>query len=116
MERPHSAAALREEINRSPLKPTGLTEQDGQILVETEAGSDPFDGVFILRPAMALSQLMPELETREGRILTHDGFLTNVKKVCVAGDAAGAPYQIAKAVGDGNAAALALNKLLDEKE
>lgn len=116
VEKPHAVAALGQEIHHSPLKPTGLTEQAGKIFVETEAGSDPFDGVFILRPAMALSQLMPELETREGHILTHDGFLTSVERVCVAGDAAGAPYQIAKAVGDGNAAALALNRMLDKKE
>lgn len=112
-EKKHDIEALGQEIQVSPLRPVGLTAQAGQVLVETEAGSDAFDGVFVLRPAMAMNQLMPELDTADGRILTRDGFQASVDRVCVAGDALGAPYQIAKAVGDGNAAALTLNKLLD---
>lgn len=112
IEKKHDISALNSSISVSPVRPAALQERDGQIYVNEEA----FDGVFVLRPAMAMSQLMPELKTENGHILTHDGFLTSVSKVCVAGDAAGGPYQIAKAVGDGNAAALMLNKLLDENK
>ena len=110
IEKKHDTAALNSEISLSHQKPETLESRDGQIYLNDQS----FDGVFILRPAMAMSQLMPELETENGHIRAHDGFLTSVDRVCVAGDAAGTPYQIAKAVGDGNAAALMLNKQLDE--
>lgn len=113
-EKSHDTSFLREEITRSSRKPVGLKRLKEKILVETDEGNDAYDGVFILRPAMALSQLIPELETENGRILTHEGYLTSLPRVCVAGDAAGTPYQIAKAVGDGNAAALSLIKMLDQ--
>lgn len=114
-EKKHPMDALQEEIIRSPFQPLGITAADGRIMIETEAGSDGFDGVFILRPAMALSQLMPELATDEkGGILSHDLYRTSLDKVFIAGDLQGMPYQIAKAVGDGNAAALMLARELDE--
>ena len=108
-EKKHDLSRLSEKIAVSEKKPLSLASENGQILLDGEA----FDGVFILRPAMALSQLMPELEREDGRILSYDGFFTSVKNVFVAGDALGAPYQIAKAVGDGNMAALAIAKALD---
>ena len=114
-EKPHETGALKPEIDRSPLKPLGLTAEGGRILIETEAGSDAYDGVFILRPAMALSQLMPELETDEkGKIRTWDQYRTSLDNVMIAGDLQGPPYQIAKAVGDGNITALLLIRQLDK--
>ena len=112
-EKKHSTGGLKEEIILSPLKPLALTREQ-QIMVETEAGADGYDGVFVLRPAMALSQLMPELEMENGKILTHDQYRTSLDRVMIAGDLQGSPYQIAKAVGDGNIAALMLAKQLDE--
>jgi len=112
IEKKHDTAALNPAITVAEEKASSISARDGQIYVNDTA----FDGVFVLRPAMALSQLMPELETKDGHILTHEGFLTSVKNVCVAGDAAGTPYQIAKAAGDGNAAALMLNKMLDDDQ
>jgi len=113
-EKAHPTGGLKEEIILSPLKPLSLTQEQQQIMVETQAGADAYDGVFVLRPAMALSQLMPELETENGKILTRDQYRTSLDRVMIAGDLEGAPYQIAKAVGDGNIAALMLAKQLDE--
>jgi len=112
-EKKHDVSALKPEIIQSPLRPLALSRREEQILVETAEGEQGYDGVFVLRPAMALSQLMPELETVDGRIALYDGYLTSMKGVAVAGDLQGAPYQVAKAAGDGNAAALMLIKQLD---
>ena len=56
---------------------------------------------------------MPEVTNENGRILTDDQGRTNLPRVCAAGDIAGMPYQMAKAVGDGCKAALSLVKMLD---
>ena len=65
---------------------------------------------------MALSQLLPELRTEQGHILRDAAGQTSLPLVCAAGDAAGMPYQAAKAAGEGNVAALTLARLLDEKD
>ena len=66
------------------------------------------DGVFILRPAIAPSTLFPGLETDGAHIVTGRNQETNYKGCFAAGDCTGRPYQIAKAVGEGNTAAHAM--------
>ncbi len=78
----------------------------------TDKGEHPVDAVFILRPAIALTQLLPELETDKGAVHIDADGMTSVPGVFAAGDIAGAPLQVAKAVGDGNRAALAAAKWL----
>ena len=63
------------------------------------------DGVFILRPAIAPATLFPGLETDGAHIKVGRGQETNYKGCFAAGDCTGRPYQIAKAVGEGNVAA-----------
>ena len=66
----------------------------------------PFDGVFIFREAMALSSLLPGLET-EGAFIRVDRMMrTSVPRVYAAGDCTGLPLQVAKAVGEGCVAGL----------
>lgn len=110
---PHDLAVLRPQIARMPGKPVSLSREGEKIRVATETESRAYDGVFILRPAMAMAQLMPEVTNENGRILTDDQGRTNLPRVCAAGDIAGMPYQMAKAVGDGCKAALSLVKMLD---
>ena len=76
----------------------------------------PVDGVFILRPGVAPDMLLPGLETDRGTIVTDREMRTNVPGVFAAGDCTGAPYQIAKSVGEGNIAALSAVKYLDSKK
>ena len=116
VESAHDFSALHENIRSIREKPISLERTESGILLKTKERAETYDGVFVLRPAMAMSQLMPELETEDKKIKIHDGYKTSVKNVCIAGDLQGAPYQIAKAVGDGNAAALLLNKMLDEEQ
>lgn len=74
------------------------------------------DGVFILRSGVAPAQLLQGLEIRNGAIVTDRSMATSVPGVFAAGDCTGVPYQLPKAVGEGNVAALSAVKFLDSKE
>ena len=72
------------------------------------------DGVFILRPAIAPSTLFSGLELDGAHIKVDRNQETNYKGCYAAGDCTGRPYQIAKAVGEGNVAAHAILERLSE--
>lgn len=74
------------------------------------------DGVFILRPAIAPSTLFSGLELDGAHIKVDKNQETNYKGCFAAGDCTGRPYQIAKAVGEGNVAAHAMLERLSELE
>ena len=76
---------------------TGL-EADGALL--------PCAGVFILRRAVAPTDLLPTLETEEGVIKVDRRMATNILGVFAAGDCTGGPLQVSKTVGEGHVAAL----------
>lgn len=63
------------------------------------------DGIFCLRDSVALSSLLPKLETENGHIVVDRSMATNLPGVYAAGDCTGRPYQYTKAVGEGNIAA-----------
>ena len=65
----------------------------------------PVDGLFILRNAVAPGTLVPGLATDGPHIVVDRKQRTNVPGVYAAGDCTGRPYQITKAVGEGNVAA-----------
>ncbi len=72
------------------------------------------DGVFFLRNAVAHSALMPGLLTDGAHIIVDRAMATNKRGCFAAGDCTGRPYQIAKAVGEGNTAAHSLLDYLAE--
>ena len=74
----------------------------------------PCAGVFILRDAVAPTDLLPQLETEHGVVKVDRAMATNVEGVFAAGDCTGAPLQIAKAVGEGHIAALSACEYLDK--
>ena len=115
-EKEHDTAALHPRVCQRAEKPVALEQSGQQVTVKTESGNRVYDGVFVLRPAVALSQLVPRLETNNGIIVTDADGCTNIPRVYAAGDAAGLPYQIAKAVGEGNRAALKMAKDMDTEE
>jgi len=63
------------------------------------------DGVFLLRASIAPAQLAPGLELEGGYIKVDGHMATNLPGVYAAGDCTGQPLQLAKAVGQGQAAA-----------
>ncbi len=106
IEKPHAIDELSKQIEVIREKPLAL-HQDGQgIRLETDKGQYTADGVFVLRPAVAMTQLMPEVESQKNVIVVDKDLMTNVPGVFAAGDILGNPLQAAKAVGDGNHAAL----------
>ena len=103
------------EILKSPVK-----KLDGGMKCDsvelTDGTKIDVDGVFILRPAIAPSTLFGGLEIDGAHIVVDRNQETNYKGCFAAGDCTGRPYQIAKAVGEGNAAAHAILERLAEAD
>ena len=113
----------------SPQPPVGLDEgipyvKAGRLAVrgeqtvtglETDGALIPCSGVFILRQAVAPTDLLPTLETEAGYIKVDRRMATNVEGVFAAGDCTGVPLQVSKAVGEGHVAALSACEYLDQK-
>ena len=66
----------------------------------------PVDGVFIIKDTVSVTRLVPGLNYENGGIVTQRDMSTSVPGVFAAGDCTGKPYQLAKAAGEGNIAAL----------
>jgi thioredoxin reductase (NADPH) len=65
-------------------------------------------GVFIFRPTIAPSSLLPGLaQTADGYVQVNADMRTNIAGVYAAGDMTGKPLQVVKAAGQGQVAALA---------
>ena len=83
-----------------------LARQEGRIAVATREGLRLYDGVFVFRPAVAPDRLLPGLQTEGPFIAVNRRMQTSLPRVYAAGDCTGQPLQIAKAVGEGNIAAI----------
>ena len=84
--------------------------------LEADGADIPCAGIFILRQAVAPTDLLPQLETENGAIKVDRRMATNVDGVFAAGDCTGGPLQVAKAVGEGHTAGLSACEYLDEKQ
>ncbi|MCD8364316.1 MAG: NAD(P)/FAD-dependent oxidoreductase [Clostridiales bacterium] len=71
----------------------------------TDGSEIPVDGLFCLRNAVAPTALLPGLQMDGAHIVVDRRMRTNLPGCFAAGDCTGRPYQIAKAVGEGNVAA-----------
>ena len=111
----YSSESPKVEILEKPIK-----KLDGQMKADSVETSDgrkiDVDGVFILRPAIAPSSLFTGLELDGAHIKADRNQETNYKGCYAAGDCTGRPYQIAKAVGEGNVAAHAILERLSEAD
>ena len=109
----YEPAAETSELLASPLKKlSGMFKCDSAELFD--GTKLDVDGVFILRPAIAPASLFPGLETDGAHITVGRSQETNYKGCYAAGDCTGRPYQIAKAVGEGNVAAHSILEYLSE--
>lgn len=70
--------------------------------------------VFITRDVEPVGNLVDGLAVEEGHIVVNRDFQTNVAGIFAAGDCTGKPYQVPKAVAEGQLAALSAVKYLDE--
>ncbi len=97
-----------------PIRSVGGQERVTEI---TSGGEEiPVDGLFCLRNALAPQTLVPGLQTQGSRIPVNVAMETNLPGCYAAGDCVGRPYQIAKAVGEGNVAAHSILEYLDKLE
>lgn len=104
-------ADFLEEIGCTVLRfeQNGRYEISGGMKADTvtfKGESHPVDGVFIIKDTVSVTRLVPGLEYRDGGIVTGRSMATSVPGVFAAGDCTGKPYQLAKAAGEGNIAAL----------
>ena len=90
-----------------PGTPKALAAQpDGRILLTTDLGEKAYDGIFIFRPAVAPGSLLPGIELDGSFIRVDRRMAVNIPYAYACGDCTGHPLQIAKAVGEGNIAAI----------
>ena len=71
----------------------------------TDGSTIDVNGVFVIRPAVAPGRLLPGLEIDGASIVVNRKMETNKPGCYAAGDCTGRPYQLTKAVGEGNIAA-----------
>lgn len=90
----------------------------GMKLEKVEFGDETaeVDGIFILRGFVTPSTLVHGLKTENGHIFVDRNCATNVSGIFAAGDCTGRPYQIAKAIGEGNVAAHSAVEYLGNRE
>ncbi len=97
---PQNVFRLRDE------RPLSLRRENNQIVLATDHGAFPYDGVFIFRPTMVLDTLLPGVALDGAFIKVDRQMATNLPHIYACGDCTGQPFQIAKAVGEGNIAAI----------
>lgn len=97
-------------------QPTALKPRGN--LVEVDAGQKKIQvkGVFIIRKNLSPATIIQRLKMKNNFIFVDDKMATSIKGVFAAGDCTGAPFQIAKAVGQGQVAALSAVKYLSKEE
>lgn len=107
-------APQAENIELGSGRPKAIVGDDRVHGVQTTEGEISVDGVFILSEVTPAEQLIPGLDIQDGAILVDAQMKTSIPGVFAAGDCTGRPYQLAKAVGQGQVAALSAVKYLDE--
>jgi thioredoxin reductase (NADPH) len=96
-------------------RPTRLERVDAQIWVSLPGEDLKVDAVFIYKNSVSPHTLLEGLAS-DGRHVTVDRHMaTDVPGVFAAGDCTGEPYQTAKAVGEGQVAALQAVRFLRER-
>ena len=83
-------------------------------IIEEKQTSREVDGVFIFRKGTSPTGLIPDLDMDKHHVRVDKNMQTNLPGIFCAGDCTGPPYQISKAVGEGQVAALSAVKYLIE--
>ena len=105
---------LDERIKQISGKPVGILGEIWSTGVKLEDQELRADGIFIIREAVLPDQLVPGLNVSNKGIIIDRDCATNIPGVFAAGDCTGLPYQLSKATGEGQVAALNAVKYLDE--
>lgn len=102
-----------EVINKKPSEIVGEDQVEG-VMVDDELLK--VDGLFILKQNIPPSDLLPSLKLEKNAIVVDRSMKTNIEGVFAAGDCTGAPYQLAKAVGEGAVAGLSAVSYVENLE
>jgi thioredoxin reductase (NADPH) len=94
----------------NPVKILGQNRAEGVLTDRSEIRAG---GVFVFRDATAYDILIPDVRVENRFIQVGRHMETNVAGLYAAGDCTGRPFQVAKAVGEGNVAAVAASDYLD---
>jgi thioredoxin reductase (NADPH) len=105
---------VKEQIEIINQKPVAINGQERVANLELDGSTVEVEGIFIIRETTPVDQLLPGLEIAENAIKVNRDLATNIPGAFAAGDCTGKPWQIAKAVGEGQVAALSAVKYLDE--
>lgn len=99
------------------MKPGRLVRRDGKMHVESGGDEVVADAVFIYRETVPPQELLDGVSLEEGHFKVDRHMYTGIPGVFAAGDCTGEPYQIAKAAGEGQMAALqAMRYVRSERE
>ena len=99
-------ASIGCDVIRTTAQNIAIKGETSVTSVVADGGEIICDGVFILRKTIAPNLLLPGLDTENGHIRAGKSAETNIRGVFAAGDCTGTPYQISKAAGEGQVAAL----------
>ncbi len=103
------------EILEKPMKAV-LGESKVEGIELTDGTEVSVDGAFFLRSSVAPATILKGLEMDGAHIVVNRNCETNIPGCFAAGDCTGRPYQIAKAVGEGNVAAHKIVEYLAEEK
>ena len=98
--------SLRKHVRLVRAQPVSIAGDARAKGLVTDAGEFLADGIFIIRQGVPVTTMFDGLETEEHCVRVARDMSTNIPGVFAAGDCTGPPYQIAKAVGEGQVAAL----------
>ncbi len=106
-------AALPERVKVIKQKPKAVRGESIATHLEMDGEWIRTDGIFVLREVTPVDQLVPGLEIENRVIKVNRDLETNIPGVFAAGDCTGKPYQLLKAAGEGQVAALNAVRYLD---
>ncbi len=108
---------LPENVEIVDDKPAEFSGGDRLEKLELKSGKSlDIDGCFVLKEQLPLTQLVPGLELADRHIKVDRRMATNIPGLFAAGDVAGRPYQLAKAVAEGQLAALSAVSYIDSQK
>lgn len=107
---------LKENVTVLQGVPKAVQGENGRVTaLEVNGEQLSCDGVFFAKNTTPPESLLFGLQTDGKSIAVDRGMATNLPGVYAAGDCTGAPYQIAKAVGEGLVAALSAAAEIDRR-
>ena len=105
---------LKENVTLLQNRPKAVVGENGKVsAIEVQGETIDCDGIFFAKTSTPPESLVFGLKTDGKNIIVDRSMATNLPGVYAAGDCTGAPFQIAKAVGEGLVAALSAAAYID---